>query len=432
MRRSPSIPGRFRAVLATATALVALALAGPAAAAVVPTFASVTQEGGIAADCTAPLPGGAGAGSATYSHSAGIGTIQTNWSIPAQITPGAQVTLSLQMNTTQGFSGLILLNAPSEFGGATAPFEVAGSTPSSGGSFSGSKTITFTPTRAFTPGEEFVLRLGNGCNAFLYRYVATGTPDTGPATPATPRLSPRTTRPVPGVVTSYAAPRPGKVAALPFPATGCAPPATTNALDAQTVPAGGECTVDIFVRRTGGQSVEDAEAVFGVDTRITSANLNTAFRVCFAQAVDVGVALNKSNEVFNDADQRFRRCVLIVARILERADDLKKARLRKPPAEHVSHAAHSCRSSLVRLRGQARRTSPVTVACRHTRAGTRLTLRSARRGVAVGDLVSPTSTLLVGRSDATRYRAGDRIDVLWRVIPPPTTTTIRTPAPLAP
>ena len=418
-------PGGFRRAIASCVALAGLALAGPASAAVVPTLTRVTQEGGIAADCTAPLPGGAGAASASYVNSAGTGTIRTDWNIPAQITPGSQVTLGLQITATQGYSGLILLNAPSDFGGSPAPFEVAGSVGPAGGSFTGATTITFTPTRAFTPGETHVLRLGNGCNAFLYEYVATGTPDA----PVTPVISPRTTRPVPGVVTSYAAPRPGRVAALPFPASGCAPPATTAAFAAEPA-AGGECTVDIFVRRSGGRAIDDPDAVFGIDSRIKKANLDTAFRVCFAQAVDVAVAISRSNEVFEEADRRFRQCVLVVARILERADELKARR--RDPVELTSHAAPACRGRAFRLRGQARRAAPVKLACTHSAGRTRLTLRSARPGTTIGDLVDAGSSLVVGRGKGQTSRPGDRIDVLWTITPPRTTTTIRTPAPLAP
>src|SRR5262245_24678479 len=286
--RRPSSPWLLRVAPGTVAAGLALLLAGPASAAVVPTFTKVTQEGGIAADCTAPLPSGAGAASATYAHSAGTGTIRTDWNIPAQITAGAQVTLSLQINATQGYAGLILLNAPAEFGGATAPFEVAGSVGPAGGFFSGFKTITFTPTRAFTPGETLYLRLGNGCNAFIYEYVATGSPDPAPVTPATPvapappavpRVVPRTPPPVPGVVTSYAAPRPGKVAALPSPAAGCAPPAAATARDA-AAPADGDCTVDIFLRRKGGGVIDEPDATFGADLRVSEENLQKGFNVC--------------------------------------------------------------------------------------------------------------------------------------------------------
>lgn len=426
MRLLPHPGGFRRPVAVSVAALGCLALAGPAAGAVVPTLTRVTQEGGIAADCTAPLPGGAGAASALYNNAAGTGTIRTDWNIPAQITAGSQVTLGLQITATQGYSGLILLNAPADFGGQTPPFEVAGSVGPGGGSFTGAKTITFTPTHAFTPGETHVLRLGNGCNAFLYEYVSQGTPD-APAAPATPVISPRTTRPVPGVVTSYAAPRPGTVVALPFPATGCAPPATTAAFAADP-PAGGECAVDIFVRRSGGKAIDDPDAVFGIDSRIKKSNLETAFRVCFAQAIDLGVALGKSNELFSEADRRFTQCVLVVSRILERADELKAQRLR--PSEFVSHAARSCRGRAIRLRGQARRAAPVKVVCSRTADRTRLTLRSARAGTTVGDLVDTRSALVVGRGTRGRSRPGDRIDVLWTITPPPTTTTILTPTPL--
>jgi hypothetical protein len=35
--------------------------------------------------------------------------------------------------------------------------------------------------------------------------------------------------------------------------------------------------------------------------------------------------------------------------------------------------------------------------------------------VAVGALVTPASRLIVGRSGAVPYRAGDRVDVRWTV-----------------
>lgn len=426
MRPLP-LPGGFRRAIAAIVALACLALAGPAAGAVVPTFTRVTQEGGpgaIGADCTAPLPGGAGAGSATYSHFAGTGTILTNWNIPAQITAGSQVTLSLQVNATQSLFGQILLSAPTEFGGAPAPFEVAGSVGPGGGSFGGSKTITFTPTRAFTPGETLFLRLGNGCNAFLYEYVATGTPDATPATPAEPRLSPRTTRPVPGVVTSYAAPRPGKTAALPFPKDGCAPAATTTARGTQA-PPGGECSVDIFLRRNGGGDIHDPEAGFGVAFTVSDKNLEAGFALCYTMLLD---ELGRDVESRIYLQARAAQCAVVVSRILQRAEDLR-ARRARAPSERVPHAAHGCRVGSVRLTGSARRASPLRVICRHTRTGVRLTFRSARAGQPVSSLIKPSSKLIVVRGDAPR-RAGDRLDVLWKITPPPTTTTIRTPTPL--
>lgn len=424
-------PGGLRRALASCVALAGLALASPAAAAVVPTLTRVTQEGGIAADCTAPLPAGAGAASATYVNSAGTGTIRTDWNIPAQITPGSQVTLGLQITATQGYSGLILLNAPSDFGGSPAPFEVAGSVGPAGGAFTGATTITFTPTRAFAPGETRVLRLGNGCNAFLYEYVATGTPDRAPAAPATPGVSPRTTRPVPGVVTSYAAPRPGAVAALPVPANGCAPPITATQAPAQAGAAGGVCEVDIFLRRNGGGRIDDPEAVFAVDGRFQYDFGSTPEARRRAQAVCAYFALDAiSTQAGDDVDDAaFQRCVTAVSRILKRAEDLRRRR-EGAPIGSTSHAARRCAGASARLRGQAARRPPVSLTCRRTATSSRITLRSTLPGATVGALVSPASKLIVGRGDAVPFRPGDRIDVLWKITPPPTTTTIRTPAPL--
>lgn len=430
MRLLPHPVGFRRPVAAVVAALGCLTAAGPAAGAVVPTLTRVTQEGGIAADCTAPLPGGAGAASALYQNAAGTGTIRTDWNIPAQITAGSQVTLGLQITATQGYSGLILLNAPVDFGGAPTPFEVAGSVGPGGGSFTGATTITFTPTHPFTPGQTHYLRLGNGCNAFIYEYVSQGTPD-APATPVTPVISPRTTRPVPGVVTSYAAPRPGAAVSLPIPAGACAPPPAADQASPAPGAAGGTCDVDIFLKRNGGGSIDDPEAVFAVDGQFrydfgrSPEALKRAQRVCIYFAIDA-ISSAAGDEVDEVA---FQRCVTAVARILKRAEDLRRRR-EGGPIGSTSHAARRCTVGTVRVRGQALRRPPVSVVCRRTATSTRLTLRSAVGGATVGGLVAPSSRLVVGRSDAAPYRPGDRIDVLWRITPPPTTTTILRPAPL--
>jgi len=385
---------------------------GPASAAVVPTLVGVTQEGGIAADCVAPLPSGAGAASALYTFSGDGSTIRTDWSIPAQITAGSQVTLQLQMNTFQGFSGLILLNAPPEFGGQTPPFEVAGSVPPGGGSFSGSKAITFTPTRAFTAGERLFLRLGNGCNAFIYEYVGTGTPDP-PATPTRPAIVPPTTRPVPGVVTSYAAPRPGTPLKLPFPQGGCG--TSVSLQQAAPAPAGGECSVDIFLVRKNGKEIDDPAAEYGVDLRVSDANLERAQKVCVVFLTDT--LSSADDDAADDALGRYAQCAVVVARILQRAEDLRRRR-EGTSLQRASQTARRCRAAVVRLKGARRAASPARVTCARVGKGVRVTVRSARAGRSVGSVVLPTSKLILSRSTTTAARPGDRFNVRWTVTAP--------------
>ncbi|MEW6583898.1 MAG: hypothetical protein AB1416_14180, partial [Actinomycetota bacterium] len=131
----------------------------------------VTSDGPPIQDCTSPTPSGAGAGSATYSAPNG-NTFQTEWSVPAEITPGATAFIRLQATPGPGQSlgAGITIKTPSEFGLAPLPNSLEASL-SPGGSFNQSKTFTFTPQRAFTAGETLYIRLENGCTAFTYRYV---------------------------------------------------------------------------------------------------------------------------------------------------------------------------------------------------------------------------------------------------------------------
>lgn len=397
----------------------------PAAAAqtVTPTFVRVTQDAAVTEpNCANPPPLPGGAGSFTTTTTAPSQTVTATWSVPAQITPGAKATLRLQVQAAPGqlASGYMVIKGPSEFGAAPGPFELSAAT-ERGGSYDQLLDITFTPTRAFTPGETFFLLVGNGCTGYRYEYKAIGTAATPPAKPAAPRLTPRAVRPVPGVTTSYAAPRPGSVFVLPFPRSGCAPPATASALEAAT-PEEGDCTVDIFLRRKGGDVIDDPEATFGTGLEVSEGNLDNAFHICKILAISGG------DDIVLRA-QGFARCVLVVARILERRDEIRRRRQR--PSEYSAHAIRPCRSATVRLAGARRRAAPVLVTCRRTAKGLRITFRSARAGRPVGSLIKPSSKLIIGRSGAAPFRAGDRVDVRWTITPPRTTTTIRTPAPLA-
>ena len=412
-------------------ALAALALlygilavsGGPVAAAapaVTMTFVAVTQDAPVTEpNCANPPPLPAGAGSASVTTTTPSSTITTSWSVPAQITAGATATLRLQVQANPGqlASGYMVIKGPFEFGAAPGPFELNAAV-APGGSYDQSLNITFTPTRAFTPGESLFLIIGNGCTGYRYEYKAIGT---APAKPAAPKLTPRSVRPVPGVTTSYASPRRGKIVALPFPKSGCAPPATTTAREAAT-PAGGECSVDIFLRRKDGETIDDPDVTFGTDLEVSDENIDKGYHVCKILSFSGG-------DDFLVRARSLARCVLVVARILQRDEDLRRRR-GQTPLEHTAHAARRCRSETVRLKGAPRRAAPVRATCAHKAKGLRITLRSARKGKTVGALIKPSSKLIIGRSSAAPFRPGDRVDVLWTVTPPPTTTRTRVPAPL--
>ena len=170
--------------------------------------------------------------------------------------------------------------------------------------------------------------------------------------------------------------------------------------------------------------INDPEATFATDLQVSDANIDKGFHVCKILALS-------GPDDFVVRGKTFAQCVLVVARILQRDEDIRRRRGRMP-SEHIAHAARGCSVQSARLAGASRRAAPAAVTCRRLAKGLRITIRSARRGRSVGSVVKPSSKLIVGRSGATAYRAGDRVDVLWTITPPRTTTTIRTPAPLAP
>ncbi len=433
--RAPYRPGRSCLALALAAGVIAL-VAGPAQGAGSASVTGVTYDppSGPLPGCVAPLPAGGGSASASFDEPTGSYDATWEWTVPQTITAGAtaRVKASIQVSTAGGAGVGIGLRAPFEFGtnvGARA--DVIAQVPvGAPGSATDEEGYTFTPNRDFTDGEKLYIRVGIPCVAFVYEYTgsapaAAPTTPTGPAVPARPRTGvvPRTTRPVPGVVTSYAAPRKGRVVALPFPATGCNPPAATNARPTAT-PAGGECEVDIFLRRRAGDVIDDREATFGVDLRVSDENVDKAYHVCKILSIsgpDDIVARGRT----------FAQCVLVVSRILQRNEDIRRRRA-QTPSEVTAHAARGCRARTVRLAGARRGAPGVLTTCRRTAKGLRITLRPALTGTTVGGLIRPASKLLVGRSGSVPSRPGDRIDVIWRITPPRTTTTIRTPVLLGP
>ncbi|MGD9570732.1 MAG: hypothetical protein AB7V62_02450 [Thermoleophilia bacterium] len=374
-------PGRFRRPILWALALLAAAVVALPAGMAAGATGSATQ---VAPGCTAV---------GTWVHvTADIGS--TTWTVDA----GGQAT-----ETGIGFAtGTATLSGQE----LTITF-VANDRVTTGAyrwtlaqdcaSGTGSLTMTGPPSRN---GETHVSTV-----------TRTGGPPAAPA-PTAPAIVPRATRPVPGALTSYAAPRPGRPAALPFPAAGCRPPAALLQV-APPGPVQGSCEVDIFLRRKGGGLINDPDAVFAGGLQVSHQNQAKAARVC------VLLLLSRHNSLEawardGTAGGDFATCALAVARILQRADDLQRARRR--PNERVAHAARRCSVLGVRVRGGARGGAPpVRTTCRRTASGVRMTFLSNRRGQAVGDLIDPSSKLIVGRSDETRFRAGDRVEVRWTV-----------------
>ncbi|MEW6582775.1 MAG: hypothetical protein AB1416_08445 [Actinomycetota bacterium] len=385
--------------------------------ALTPKLVGVTPDGPPIQGCTSPTPAGAGTASATLTSPAV--TIQTEWSVPGEITAGAGAFIHLQVTPVagQGHSGFMAIKTPSEFGLAPSPNYLEANVPPGGTPFNQRRDFTFTPQRAFTAGETLYIRLENGCTAFTYKYVVSGT-STPPATPKPPRLTPRSVPPTLGETTSYAAPRPGVPVAIPFPPA-CAAGRASNAR-AKEAPAGGECSVDIFLRRKGADPIYDPAGTFAVDLEVSDKNFEKAEKICFATSIGQG----------GFRLSEYLRCVITVARILQRAEDL--ARQRNKPLEYASHAGGACRFLNVPFRPVRGRTSPVRVTCRRLGAGMRITMRSARAGKPVASLIGPASRLLVARSHLVPARPGDRIDVRWTAVAPRTSAPQPTPTPPTP
>jgi hypothetical protein len=357
--RSPSSPGGFRLSLALAAALLALvAVQAQAAGSASVTRVFYDPPSGPPPGCVAPLPAGGGSASASYDEPTGFYSPKWEWIAPQTITAGAtgRIKASIQVNAA-GLAGAGMgLRAPFEFGtNAGARTDIAAQVPvGAPGSATDEENYTFTPNRNFVDREKLYIRVGIPCVAVIYEYTGSAvsvTPRT-PATPAKPRLTPRSVRPVPGVITSYASPRRGKILVLPFPKSGCSPPASSNAREAQApAPVGGECSVDIFLRRKDGELIDDPGATFGADFEVTEQNIDKAFHVCKILAISGGDDIVLRG-------QGFARCVFVVARMLQRDEDLRKRRAR--PLERTAHATRPCsrrRSASRALRVRRRRSS---------------------------------------------------------------------------
>jgi hypothetical protein len=100
-----------------------------------------------------------------------------SWVMPLTIKRGAQGRVNAHVNAgTGGGSSTVNFTSPSEFGahvnGQPAAVNQTVAAAPNGGSASASTTITFDPTRRFTPGERFTIGLQTDGPQILLEYVA--------------------------------------------------------------------------------------------------------------------------------------------------------------------------------------------------------------------------------------------------------------------
>jgi hypothetical protein len=206
-----------------------------------------------------------------------------------------------------------------------------------------------------------------------------------PATaPPPPPVSPASTRPALGAAISYAMPPPGAVLAAKLPG----------------LPAGQRTvTASVDLVRQSGLKVDDDSFVVAV----TDANARKATRLCTVLLID-DLITDKAGtgEVPNPA---FGQCVAVVARILQRAEDLRRQR-GQPPARAAQVGA--CRARTLRRRGRLARNRRVSVGCTATATGLQVTVRRGRRASL------STARLIVARVGLVPAQPDDRVNVTWR------------------
>jgi hypothetical protein len=211
---------------------------------------------------------------------------------------------------------------------------------------------------------------------------------TGPTAPAPLPVTPRSQSPQVGVLTSYAAPKPLGVVALAVPVLG-----------ASVAQVSGE----VSLARENRAKIDDADFTFGIQP--SHANVQRAARLCFLM-----LFAESRTDTAIDWGTRIEGCVKVVARVLQRAEELRK---RRPPASAGPAQAGRCRVVAVPLRGHRGR-SPLKVGCARTASGMRVTIRTRTRGRSLNAVLGDSAELIVGRSRRVPARPGDRVNVLWQ------------------
>jgi len=225
-----------------------------------------------------------------------------------------------------------------------------------------------------------------------------------PAAPTLPKPTPASAQPALGATTSYTAPKPLVPLALRLPGECVRQSAGQRADDSAPT----ACRVEVSLTRAKGPRIDDP----GFITAVEPSDRNTlrAAKVCFLLLLDKGAKLDPGG-----APASFARCVDVVSRILQRDEELR--RRREAPSELLARAG-GCRSVAV----PPRRASglPLRVTCARTRTGLRVTIRSAIAGRSLPSALGRSPRLIVGRSRRAAGRPGDRVNVLWTTVAPPT------------
>jgi hypothetical protein len=347
-----------------------------------------------------------------YSH-------QHTWTIPRTIPPGgAQATVTTVATDKTGgtISAKTTLFGYVNIDTTLTSVEVAANADKG----AGRETVTETKTVTLTPRGggpvTITARVQDGPDVkFNYRIVTPppppppppAAPPASPPQPALPALTPRSTLPRIGVLTSYAAPRPRGTLALGFPKF---PANVTSA------------TVDVVLTGPGGTSVHDPGFIAAVAP--SQANAAAALKLCefmYFAASDEERAISQA--LVGVPTIRFATCVTVVARILQRAEELRKRREAKPSSRQGrartrgigprSAQARRCKSRTIRARGSRAR-SPLTVTCTPTAGGFRIKVSSRSRGRSLLSAAGSAPKLIVGRSRRTAAVSGERVNVLWK------------------
>lgn len=245
-----------------AVTAVSAAPAHAAGATMTVTNVAYSPPSGPLPGCIVPLPGKGGAGSGSYDEPGGAYKSAWEWSVPATITAGAQVStkVSIESFNNGGASASIGLSVPFEFGtnAGSRPQIIAGVPVGAPGKANDAETYTFTPTRDYVAGEKLYLQIFLGCANVLYEYTGVASQSPCASARASVRATPaddpnckakEVASPAPGEITQLVSP-------TPFPAMGALTNVTVSdsdgSLSGTTIVGEGE--------RTKAQAVGEAVA----------------------------------------------------------------------------------------------------------------------------------------------------------------------------
>jgi hypothetical protein len=352
----------------------------------------IDRSGMLFADQWAISENSASLDTPQYSH-------QHTWTIPKTIPPGgaqATVTTAATDKTGGTISAKTTLFGYINIDTALSSIEVVANADKNAGraTVTETKTVTLTP-RGGGP-VSITVRVQDGPDVkFNYRVVTPPPPPpaptpASPAAPALPALTPRSILPRIGVLTSYAAPRPRGTVVLGFPKF----PANVNS-----------ATVDLVLTEPGGKNVDDPDFIAAAEP--SDSNVAKAVRICVVLLYGDKIEIR----VFGHFLPRFARCASVVARILQRSEELKQRRAKKGSVGAAQSGR--CRSFTIRPR-RSRARSPLAATCTRTNGGMRLKIRSSSPGRSLRSAAGAAPKLIVGRSGRVAAVPGERVNVTWR------------------